>query len=438
MVINRIKEGYWAIATQKHLRLYSQESPGLGRLGNLNTAGKAGRFLGVIRGNDRITNMDKLQTMAESVGIVSRAELERIILPDIEKASEKRIELIKDAKGDITGIQEYLLSNNSILETTGKLFENLNPSDVERASVEAMDETKRIPYFQNELIQILTTKGFTEEMIKLSLILQQDYKLLRMVNKSKNPDPIISNEYVWGYNHDKIALAVSALGFAEKETLKHIIAKIQGHQGIPMEWLPEEALELITAAKKTGMIDPTSIVSNRGIQKEFAFSSRLLEEDNMMYNDDILDDVKLMLASIRFGENYTEYSTITEPVKFLSKLLNTGFIGPHSANATDYTLLEKKGIVKVVNKTVPGFYGARTGPCLEIVKKDIAEKALNIISNPGFIVNNYGEINDFSSMIDAGSFKNPEHNRAILAELSESSRELEEEALKKLRGENIQ
>src|SRR4051794_15913052 len=112
-----IKQGYWAIATQKHLRLYSQESPGIGRLGNLNTAGKAGRFLGVIRGNDRITNMDKLQQMAESVGIVSRAELERIILPDIEKASDKRVELIKDAKGDIIGIQEYLLSNNSILET---------------------------------------------------------------------------------------------------------------------------------------------------------------------------------------------------------------------------------------------------------------------------------------------------------------------------------
>ena len=149
-----------------------------------------------------------------------------------------------------------------------------------------------------------------------------------MVNKSKHSDPIISNEYVWGYNHDKIALAVSSLGITEKETLKQIIAKIQGHQGIPMEWLPKEAEEIIKTAKRTGMINPTSIISNRGIQKEFGFSSKLLEVDNLMYNDDILDDVKLLLASIRFGENYTEYSTITDPVKFLSKLLNTGFIGP--------------------------------------------------------------------------------------------------------------
>ncbi|WP_170958543.1 hypothetical protein [Bacillus cereus] len=43
-----VKQGYWAIATQKHLRLYAQESPGLEKLGNLNTAGKAGRFLGVM------------------------------------------------------------------------------------------------------------------------------------------------------------------------------------------------------------------------------------------------------------------------------------------------------------------------------------------------------------------------------------------------------
>ena len=156
-----------------------------------------------------------------------------------------------------------------------------------------------------------------------------------------------------------------------------------------------------------------------------------------MYNDDILDDVKLLLASIRFGENYTEYSTITDPVKFLSKLLNTGFIGPHSANATDYTLLEKKDC-KGSYQNSTWFYGARTGPCLEIVKKDIAQNTLNIISNPDFIMNDYGGINDFSSMMDAGGFITPEHNRAILGELSESSRELEEEALKKLRGENIQ
>ncbi|WP_305928044.1 hypothetical protein [Bacillus mycoides] len=438
MKTEEVKQGYWAIATQKHLRLYAQESPGLEKLGNLNTAGKAGRFLGILRGNDQITNMDKLQQMAASVGIFSRAELERIILPDIEKASDKRVELIKDTKGDIIGIQEYLLSNNSILETTGNLFENLNPSEIERSSIEAMDETKKIPYFKNELIQLLTTKGFKEENINLSLFLQQEYKLLTMVNKTKNPDPIISNEYVWGYNHDKIALAVSSLGITEKENLKQIIAKIQGHQGIPMEWLPKEAEDIVKTAKRTGMINPISIVSTRGIQKEFGFSSKLLEVDNLMYNDDILDDVKLLLASIRFGENYTEYSTITEPVKFLSKLLNTGFIGPHTANATDYTLLEKKGIVRVVTRTVPSYWGPKSGPCLEIVKKDIAQNALNIISNPNFIVSDYEGITDFSSMMDTGSFRTPEHHRAILGEVSASSRELEEEALKKLRGESIQ
>ena len=53
-------------------------------------------------------------------------------------------------------------------------------------------------------------------------------------------------------------------------------------------------------------------------------------------------------------------------------------------------------------------------------------------------MNDYGGINDFSSMMETGGFITPEHNRAILGELSESSRELEEEALKKLRGENIQ
>lgn len=92
------------------------------------------------------------------------------------------------------------------------------------------------------------------------------------------------------------------------------------------------------------MINPTTIVSTRGLQKDFGFSTNLLQPEN--YNNDILDDVKLLLASIRFGENYTPYSTINDPEKFLTKLIDSGDIGPHDANKTDYTLLEKRVLLE--------------------------------------------------------------------------------------------
>ncbi|WP_100617892.1 hypothetical protein [Bacillus cereus] len=429
----KIKAGYWSIATQKHLKQYTADSNGLGQLGNLNIAGKAGRFLGVIRGNNVIDNMEKLMQMANSVGISSKAELVRIILPELEQASDKQVELIKDTSGNITGIAEYVFTNTSVLEIAGQMFENQYPNDIERVSIETMDETKRIPYLQSELFQLLAKQGYKEEHIGLAVALQNQFKLIQTLNKADGKEPIISNEYVWGANHHKIAMAVSSLEFGRRQSLKEIIEVIQKVQGYPIEMLPEGANDLILLAKKTGMINPTTIISSRGLQKEFAFSAKMLEED--IYNDDIMDDVKLLLASIRFGEHYTPYSKINEPEKFLTKLLQSGDIGPHSANLTDYTLLEKKGIVRVVNKTKPGYYGPRTGACLELIRKDVAEQALKIIKSPDYSMNLDSDITDFGSMIDTGSYLSPEEGRIRLGESPEHIKEVEDYLCRVLRGE---
>ncbi|PDZ66512.1 hypothetical protein [Bacillus thuringiensis] len=429
----KIKAGYWSIATQKHLKQYTADSNGLGQLGNLNIAGKAGRFLGVIRGNNVIDNMEKLMQMANSVGISSKAELVKIILPELEIASHKQVELIKDTTGTITGLAEYVFTNASVLEITGQMFENQDPNEVERVSIETMDETKRIPYLQSELYQLLANQGYKEQYISLAIALQNQFKLIQTLNKSYGKEPIISNEYVWGANHHKIAMAVSSLDVGSRQSLKEIIEIVQKTQGYPIEMLSSGVKDLILLAKKTGMINPTTIISSRGIQKEFAFSAKMIEDD--LYNDDIMDDVKLLLASIRFGEHYTPHSTIEEPEKFLSKLIHSGDIGPHSANLTDYTLLEKKGIVRVVNKTKPGFYGPRTGACLELIRKDVAEQALKIIKSPDYSMNLDAEITDFRSMIDTGSYLSPEEGRIRLGELPEHVKEVEDHLNRVLRGE---
>jgi len=436
-VNDNVKSGYWSISTQKHLKVFKSEAPGLSQLGNLNLTGKVGRFLGVIRGNGQITDLNKLELMANSVGINNRAELLKIVLPELESASDKRIELMRDTVGAITGIAEYVYDNPTVLGISGQVFENQNPTDVERIVIKTMDETKKIPYSQSHLIQILTEQGFNERDVSMSLALQNNFKLIRVLDKMRNREPIISNEYVWGDNHEKIAMAVSGLSMFDKDTLRDIIDAIQNFQGFPLEKMAPAASDLLSLAKKTGMINPTTIVSTRGLQKDFGFSSNLIQPEQ--YNNDILDDVKLFLASIRFGENYTPYSTINDPEKFLSRLIQYGDIGPHDANATDYTLLEKKGIVKVVTKQkYNSYYGTyRTGPCLELIRTDVAKEALNIIRNPNYSMNNDAEITDFGSMMDVGLFITPEEERMRMAEMPETMKEIEEYTLRVLRGENI-
>lgn len=431
-----IREGYWSIATQKHLIKYTADSSNIDELDSLSVAGKAGRFLGTIRNNKRVENMRKLEKMANNVGI-SRSDLHRIILPEIEKASDGKVELIKTTVGDIVGIQEYLFDHPSVLEISGQVFEQQRPSEIERIAVSTMDETRKIPYLESELSEYLAKSGFTEEDINISLALQEQFKLIQRLRPSKQTDPIISNEYVWGSNHAKIAAAVTSLELEQKQTLRDVIEMIQNKQGVPVESLPSIDPNILTLAQKTGMILPTKIISLRGLEKSFVFSANL--QGDVGYQDDILDDVKLLLASIRFGQNYTPYSKITDPRRFLTALINRDYVGPHSANETDYTLLEKRGIVKVETKSSynPFTGNTRTGPCLKLLRKDVAEHALSLLSESQYSIGNDNNYGSTEAMLSASVFVSPEESRIKLGVSPKPVQEAEEYLSQVLRDELI-
>ena len=131
----------------------------------------------------------------------------------------------------------------------------------------------------------------------------------------------------------------------DKQSIEQMIDQVQAYQGISDEDIKERNAELYQLAVKIGMLNPVKIISSRGLNKDFIFSSNMLQP--LTINDDIMDDVKVLLASIRFGEKYTDHSTINDPAKFLRYLLNNNTIGPHTANSTDYILLEKRGLLRL-------------------------------------------------------------------------------------------
>jgi hypothetical protein len=422
-----VKNGYWAVATQKHLKKFAVDSPNIDEFENLNLSGKSGRLLGIVRGNKELANIKKLEKMAASVGI-GKLELHQIILPKLEHASDKKIELKRNTIGDITGIEEYIFSNNEVLDISGQFFELLSPSQVERVVIDSLDITKRIPQLESELLHTLSKSGYHENNINLSCSLQEQFKLIQKLGQGKGKEPIFSNEYVWGPNHHKIAFAVANLELDKKQTMKEVIELLQASQGYPLGHLSHIDSNLLILAKKTGIINPTTIMSTRGVKQEFGFSSNLIESS--MYNDDILDDVKLLLASIRFGEYFTEHSTLNNPVQFLNALITRDRVGPHTANGTDFILLEKRGIVKAIPSHINNRY------YLKLIRKDVGEAALRILSDAQFDVHEI-ENKDISAIMQYGNFQSAEETRMELAQSPENVAEAEEYLARILRDETI-
>lgn len=178
------------------------------------------------------------------------------------------------------------------------------------------------------------------------------------------------------------------------------------------------------------MINPTTIISSRNIQKEFGFSANLLESSP--YIDDIMDDVKLLLASIWFGENYTPFTTIKDPERFLNYLIENKKIGPHSANGTDYTLLERRGIVKVTKS--PHYFDRYF---LELIRDDVAKEALKVLNNERFNINLEPNPNEIKSVLETGLFKSPEEVRMELGKAPEQVEEAMDYLTRVLRDETL-
>ncbi len=214
--MNKRVNGFWAIAARKHLKEFVDYSDNGDIFDRLNVAGKTGLFLGAIRGNKQLDKIDKLEKMASQVGI-KPIELHKVILPQLEQSSDKKIEIFRDSTGNITGIEEYVFDTQSTLEITGKIFEDLNPTDKEIIAVNTLEETKKVPYTQGEVVDMMVQRGFGEEDVLVTLDVANQFKLLRKVAKKDNP--IISNEYIWGSDNQRIALAVSELSKIQKDSL---------------------------------------------------------------------------------------------------------------------------------------------------------------------------------------------------------------------------
>ncbi|WP_153465078.1 hypothetical protein [Sediminibacillus terrae] len=416
--------GYWSIATQKHLKKYQSDSANFDEFDALHVSGKAGRLIGMLRGNNKIESMPKLKKMAGTIGI-GGFELNNI-LPVLEKVSDKQIEVKRNTYDEIIGIEEYVYTNEDVLNISGSLFEYQNPSDIQRIAVHSLGETKKLPQLEIELMQKLHKLGYSDQDIEISCAIQQQFKLLQKFDKGK--EPIYSNEYVWGTNHHKIAYGIKDLDIADKDDLTALIDSIQKKQGFPIEDLPPIAPNLLNLALKTGIINPTIVATNRGIKKEFGFSSNLIGEG--LYNDDILDDVKILLASMRFSERYTQYSKIHDLNSFLRALIDRDKVGPHSANGTDYILLEKKGIIETIPDSKGKYF-------MRLLKKDVGEAALKIINEPNFDIQTEVEPINANRFNTQGEFISPEEIRMSYSESPENIKEATDHLLRTVRGETI-
>lgn len=165
-----------------------------------------------------------------------------------------------------------------------------------------------------------------------------------------------------------------------------------------------------------------------GTSRVFLTSPHFYGDLESEFGEDMCDRVKIFLDSTRNGQHFGHPWTgrILDPDKLLSKLINTGVIGPCSAIGTDWVTSELAGIV-TVKRVDP-----QAGKCyLELVQKDTVSKVHQIITTGTMDVSQ--STMKASHVAEGRHFHSIEHLRAEAGELPGDWGEAERAIIMKLR-----
>lgn len=419
------KIGAWIVDVQKHLQEYSGAE--LSLFDATIVAGKTARLLAKLRKMEVIEDLQKLEALAAPIGILP-SELKKIIPPTMGKHGMVDVHL--DGSGGIRKIEENVPEERKILDVTTEIWENEKPKDVEHATVKGLELCSLCPRTEIEFKQDLLT-DFSQKAINLTLDLNMDFGLLSR-REIGLPSPILYPEYIWGNNAPKIARYLAGLAEDQRNVVDKMLREISTLQAKPLEEITVSQ-DYLDASRKVGLIDVCQVNTKTGVKKQFVYTPRMWGTlaGNKLVND-IYDDVKLFLASIRFGERYSSTSRIRDPIVLVNALVerDTHRVGPATAIGTDYPLLEIQGIIKV--EKAPSY---RDRYYMTLVKEDVAKTALEILTHERRISLGGEPDKDASGLYQTGQFVNPEQDRIRLRKLGARSERILDNLIKTLRGE---
>jgi hypothetical protein len=393
--------GRWVFAIAKHLKVYAAD-PRLTYMFATRRSGADGELLLRLRGLSSI-NKQRLEAIAIDVNIAPQelsAAIERL-----EGTNLISVERSRDSQ-EILNVQETIFTEQEVYRATAELFETAQPRQAERAIIPLLHLMSRLPLTETEVIERICAQGFSEEDVSRALELQESFGLLTKQQVTDMGITLIYNEYLWGHKIERIGSIIAKLKRQETGYLLGLMDEVSTVQGLSLDKLTSAPPKIVAMAAQKGILDTTTIITSTNDQRTFAFSPHFYGYKTGTQPEifiDPADQVKLFIASISYGVNFSKDFRLHSPDRFVRKLLREGEAGNATPILRDYVLLEKQGIVTVEER------GQNRGTFV-LKKQDVVERALEVMERGSLLSDEEGE-NSLRTLISQRDYRSPEYNR---------------------------
>jgi len=426
--MDKVKKGKYIISAAKSLKRYQLADATIAAfLYATSHAGRVGLLVSALRHNKNVS-LGHLTILAAEEGF-SPLELSSRLAPWLDNSQLCRV---KWQDEQISSVDSLILSYDGLLTAVSDLYDSLSPPPEDIGCLCVLEAASQLPTPESDVLHAVALV-VGEEAGKRAISLAKNYKIVSSRSGKGLREPILFSEKLWSSCISKAATALDPLNTDQRAVVLDLLEQVRNYQGFPESLLRDLARQnnaepMLNLAIGVGLLNRTDIQMADGTSRVFLTSPHFYGDLESEFGEDMCDRVKIFLDSTRNGQHFGHPWTgrILDPDKLLSKLINTGEIGPCSAIGTDWVTSELAGIV-TVKRVDP-----QAGKCyLELVQKDTVSKVHQIITTGTMDVSQ--STMKASHVAEGRHFHSIEYLRAEAGELPGDWGEAERAIIMKLR-----
>jgi hypothetical protein len=376
-----IELGAWVIAAHKVISKFPTEHPAFDAFDALLKAGRAGDLFSATRAQGEL-DADKFERHRKLARL--KPAVAREVLRLAEQLGAVEVSWAKDDSIVADKFKFKKNSKKSVLVAVGQLFPLLKPSAVEKATIELLSSTVRLPQTSESLKNRLARNHFNERDIDQAIKLAKEIGLTGETRETESGSTLVYNPHSFESNAEDTYAVLKSLNAVDRLSAMDVHQFILKNPGVPLPAGTDK--NILNVLVKVGIVDYSQITTSAGnAGAYFATAPHIWDVFDKAagtpLSTDLVDDAKLLLNSFRYGQFFSSpgRGQIINPSWIVNKLVAEGEIAtakPVTAIGQDYPLALSRGIVNIVESPrYPGRFS------MELLKMDVAVAVKEVLDH---------------------------------------------------------
>ena len=303
----------------------STDEPALDPLEAIIKAGRAADLFSAVRAAGQI-GAEKFEIHRKLAKI--RPSDAREIIEIGEEQGYVDVTWSADTPRTVASLEFRVNSNDSVLEAAGALFGRLDPTPVALAVIQILQCTLPMPKTQDFVRDEL--KALHEKTVEDALQLATALGLVSVTDGTQGGSPLVFNPYVFEGDAVDALKTLEALNSTERQQAQDIVNHVYTSPGVPLPKGTDP--KIVKVLIQVGVIDYSKIIT-RNTSKGVYFPTApnawgvlaKTSGSGPELSQDLVDDAKLFVNSLRYGEFYSTSNRgkIFSPYLIVNALLGT-------------------------------------------------------------------------------------------------------------------